>query len=85
VLLAVVNGDITTHPFDPSVGFVPFVRTATEGGSGKYIEGYFTGGIIAPGSIGGGPELWGIYAAIPGAIELRGGGQRHRQFLTNIN
>jgi len=57
VLLAVVNGDMTTHAFNPIVGFIPFIITAAEGGSGKYVEGYFIGAIIAPGSIGGGPNF----------------------------
>jgi Flp pilus assembly protein TadG len=59
VLLAVVNGDMTTHAFNPIVGFVPFVIMASDQGA-KWIEGYFTGGIIAPGSIGGGPN-YGAY------------------------
>jgi len=43
--------------YDPVVGFVPFVITAAEGGSGKYIEGYFlpTDYIVPGGSGSGGP------------------------------
>src|SRR5208337_891495 len=42
LLLAVVNGDMTTHAFNPIVGFVPFVIMASDQGA-KWIEGYFTG------------------------------------------
>jgi Flp pilus assembly protein TadG len=57
VLLPVVSGDLTTHAFDPIIGFVPFVITGAAGGSVKDITGYFTGGIIAPGSACGGPNF----------------------------
>jgi Flp pilus assembly protein TadG len=51
-LLPVVNGNMTTHAFDPVLGFIPFYITAAVGGSGKYVQGYFSSGIIPPGSFG---------------------------------
>lgn len=41
MLLPIVGNDFETHADTPILGFVPFKITAAEGGSGKYIEGYF--------------------------------------------
>jgi len=50
VVLPIVQ-NIDTHSYVPIVGFIGFHITASVGGSGKYIEGYFT---TAP-VYGGGP------------------------------
>jgi hypothetical protein len=40
VTMAVVQ-DITTHASVPIIGFICFTITDVQGGSGKYIKGYF--------------------------------------------
>ncbi|MEX3669800.1 TadG family pilus assembly protein [Paraburkholderia phenoliruptrix] len=52
VLLPVV-ADLTTHAAAPIIGFVAFQIDASVGGSGKYIQGHFLGGLKAQGTAGG--------------------------------
>jgi Flp pilus assembly protein TadG len=52
VLLPVV-ADITTHAEQPIIGFVAFQIDASVGGSGKYVQGHFLGGLKAQGTAGG--------------------------------
>jgi Flp pilus assembly protein TadG len=65
VLIPVVaTADIAdvTGAWETVVGYLPFIITAGVGGSGKYVKGYITGGIIAPGSVGGPPgPNYGVY------------------------
>ena len=52
VLLPVVGNDFDTHDDTPILAFVPFKITDAEGGSDKYIEGYFVPEYNAPGATG---------------------------------
>ena len=60
VLLPVV-ANIVTDSWQPIVGFIGFHITASVGGSGKYIEGYFLPGFYAGLTGGVGPN-YGAYA-----------------------
>lgn len=62
VILPVVDATIsdTTHSAVPVYGFIGFHITASVGGSGKYIEGYFLDSIKIGGSPGAGPA-YGVY------------------------
>ncbi|KVT54102.1 pilus assembly protein TadG-related protein [Burkholderia ubonensis] len=52
VLLPVVSV-ITTHATQPILGFVAFQIDQSVGGSGKYVQGHFLGGLKAQGTTGG--------------------------------
>ncbi|KVK75795.1 TadG family pilus assembly protein [Burkholderia sp. MSMB1498] len=52
VLLPVV-ANITTHAQAPIIGFVAFQIDQSVGGSGKYLQGHFLGGMKAQGTTGG--------------------------------
>lgn len=67
VVLPVVKGNITTHSAMPVCGFIGFHITASEGGCGQYIEGYFLNSIEISGTPGGGPT-YGVYAP-PGLVQ----------------
>ena len=60
VLLPVVQS-ISTHAYVPIIGFIGFHITASVGGSGKYIEGYFVTGCYAGKTNGVGPN-YGAFA-----------------------
>lgn len=62
VVLPVVDYVLSdvTHSEVPVYGFIGFHITASVGGSGKYIEGYFLDSIKIGGSPGGGPN-YGVY------------------------
>ncbi len=61
VLLPVVT-NIDTHASVPVVGFIGFHVTASVGGSGKYVEGYFLPTLYAGNTIGNGGPIYGAYA-----------------------
>jgi Flp pilus assembly protein TadG len=61
VLLPIVT-NIDTHEASPIVGFIGFHITASVGGSGKYIEGYFLSNIYAPLSLSIGGPAYGAYS-----------------------
>ncbi len=61
VVLPVVT-NIQTHASVPVVGFIGFHVTASVGGSGKYVEGYFLPTMYAGTTIGNGGPIYGAYA-----------------------